>query len=269
MEDIATNKTVYSFTMELNGNVYQSFMTFIPQNTNPIDADEKYFVYSYKYVIYLMNNMIEACLDGLNAIESTGITIPPRMYFDVDTQLCSMGVDDANFGFNEAGKINMYMNTQCYAMMSSLSSSTVFASQGRDYQLNNMISDDPSYITQEYKTIELWNPVSTVVFTTNTLPIYESVSAPLQIYLDGQLSDNNSSYNFLNVMTDFIGNEMLFVPYIQYAPTIYRFLNLKPNNDIRNIDVQVFWMDKNSGKLRKLYLIPGGSCSLKLYITND
>ena len=45
--DVKTNTTLYSCTFELNGNHYQRYMNFIPQNQNPIEADERYYVYSY------------------------------------------------------------------------------------------------------------------------------------------------------------------------------------------------------------------------------
>ena len=266
MSDNGDESTIYSCTMEYNGTVFQKYMDFIPQNINPIDTDEKYYVYSYQYVIYLINNMLNQCLVGLNNLLQTPATIEPKMLFNRETQACSMQLDSSKYGYNETGKINIYMNTQMYALVSTLPSSTVYQTNGMDFQLNNLISEDPSLLVQEQKTIELWNPVSSLVFTSNLLPIYESVTAPLQVYVDGSLSDNNTSYHFLNIMTDFIGDEMLFTPYVQYAPSIYRFLNLKPNNSIRNVDLQVYWMNKNTGKLKPLYLIVGGSCSVKLYL---
>ena len=261
--------TIYSVTMEYNGNTYQQYMNFIPQNSNPVEADEKYYIYSYQYVIYLFNKMLNECLVGLNDISGTPTLVPPKMFFEVDSQLCGMRLDSTFYGFNETDKINIYMNTQLYALLSTLPASIVHQSNGKDFQINNLISDDPTLLTQEYKTIELWNPVSSIVFTSNMLPIYQSVTAPLQVYIDGNLSNNNTSYHFLNIMTDFIANDMLFTPYIQYAPSIYRFLNLKPNASIRNIDLQVYWMNKNTGQLKPLYLVPGGSCSVKLFLTKE
>ena len=261
--------TIYSVTMEYNGNFYQHYMEFLPQNVSPIQADEKYYIYSYQYVIYLFNKMLNECLVELNDISATPTVIPPKMYFDVNSQLCGMRLDSTFYGFNETNKINIYMNTQLYALLSTLPASIVHLANGRDFQINNLISDDPSLLTQEYKTIELWNPVSSIVFTSNMLPIYQSVTAPLQVYIDGNLSNNNTSYHFLNIMTDFIGNDLIFTPFVEYAPGIYRFLNLKPNASIRNVDLQVYWMNKNTGQLKPLYLVPGGSCSVKLYITKD
>jgi len=180
-----------------------------------------------------------------------------------------MDIDPNTYGFNESNKINIYMNTQMYALVSSLPASIVHESNGRNFQMNNLMCEIPNVLVQESKTIELWNPVSSLVFTSNLLPIYASVTSPIQIYIDGNLSNNNTSYHFLNIMTDFIGDELTFVPFVQYAPSIYRFLDLKPNASIRSIDLQVYWMNKDTGKLKPLYLIVGGSCSVKLYLKKD
>ena len=101
------------------------------------------------------------------------------------------------------------------------------------------------------------------------LPIDSSVTAPIQIYTDGVVSDNNSSYHFQNIVTDFVGDELTFVPFVQYAPSIYRFINLKPHNSIRNVDLEVLWLNKNTGKMMPLYLIVSGSCSVKIFLTKD
>jgi len=177
--------TIYSMTMEYNGNFYQQYMNFIPQNSNPVEADEKYYIYSYQYVIYLFNKMINECLVGLNDISATPTIVPPKMFFEVDSQLCGMRLDSSFYGFNEANKINIYMNTQLYALLSTLPASIIHLSDGKDFQINNLISDDLDLLTQEYKTIELWNPVSSIVFTSNMLPTYQSVTAPIQVYIDG------------------------------------------------------------------------------------
>lgn len=266
MKESNSFTTIYSCTFEYNGVIFQQYMEFIPQNSNPIDKEEEFYVYSYQYVVYLFNNMLKDCLLALNDISDTGISVAPIMFFNTETQICGMSMDSTEYGFNETGKINISMNTQMYALLSTLPASIIHSSLGRDYQLNNMISSNPDVLVQEYTTVELWNPVASIVFTTNTLPIYTTNTAPIQVYVDGKLSESNSTYNFLNIMTDFIGNDLIFTPFVEYAPSIYRFLSIKQGVSIRNIDLQVLWMNRNDGQLRPLYLIPGGSCSVKLYL---
>jgi hypothetical protein len=265
--DIETDTTIYSCTMELNGNYYQRYMQYVPQNNNPIDADERYYVYSYQYVMYLFNNMLTECLVGLNNIAPTGVSVAPKMRFDINTQLCSVEINATQYGFNETGKINIYFNTSFYALLSTLPANIINGSNGMDFQLNNSMCDDNTLLTQEYPTIELWNPISSIVFTTNLLPIYNSVTAPIQVYEDGQLLNNNTNYHFLNILTDFVGNELNFTPYVEYVPSIYRYIDLKPGSSIRNIDINVYWMNRFNGTLKPLFLVPGGSCAMKLFMT--
>lgn len=52
------NKTIYSITMGFDGIYFQQFMNFEPQNLNPVDPDEYYYVYNYQYLIYLVNKCL-------------------------------------------------------------------------------------------------------------------------------------------------------------------------------------------------------------------
>jgi hypothetical protein len=266
----SANTTIYSFTMEMNGVQYQQYVEYEPQNINPIDPDEYYFVYNYQFLIYLLNQSLISCLSNLALLTQCPTSICPVISFDNTTQKCTIKLDNTVYGYNESTKINIYMNFAMYSLLASLPSCTVNKDKyGMDYQLNNLISPFPNLLTQEYSTVALWNPISSVIFTSNLIPIYQSQTPPVEIYENGALVNASSSYNFLNIMTDFIANNMEFVPFVQYAPSIYRFLTLKPNSEIRNIDIQVYWMNKNTGNLKKLYIGVGGSCSVKLFLTKS
>lgn len=263
----STNTTIYSFTMESNGKQYQQFMQFEPQNLNPVDPDEHYYVYNYQYVIYLMNKCLASCLAGLSALTICTTSVP-TLTFDPTSQKCTLNMDSTAYGYNESNKINIYLNSSMYALLASLPANIVNKNQlGMDYQLNSLISQSHSALTQDYSTVSLWNPVFSIIFTTNLIPIYQSQTPPIQVYENGQILNNSSTFNYLNVLTDFIANDMDFVPYIQYSASVYRYLSLKPNQEIRNIDLQVFWQNKNTGKLKPLYLGVGGSASVKILLS--
>jgi hypothetical protein len=265
------NGTIYSITMELNGLSTQLFMQFEPQNLNPGDPDEYYYVYNYQFLIYLVNKCFASCFDNLDKLTMLPTDLqPPIMTYDSNTQKCTISFDNEYFGYNESNKINIYKNYAMYTLFASLPNCIVNRNVlGMDLQLNNLISPDPSKLTQDYSTIGIWNPVSSVIFTSNLLPIFASQTPPLQIYANGALLNGSSTFNFLNILTDFIGNDLNFVPYIQYAPAIYRFLSLKQNAEIRNIDLQVYWRNKSTGELKPLYIGVGGSASVKILLTKD
>jgi hypothetical protein len=265
------NETIYSITMEINGERFQQYMQFEPQNLAPQDPEEYYYVYSYQYLIYLVNKCFSSCLTELKKVASSATSdVPPTMNFDVESQKCYLSFDAAYYGYNESDKINIYMNYSMYALFASLPACIVNKNTlGMDNQINNLISQDHSTLLQDYSTVSLWNPVGSVVFTSNLIPIYNSATPPIQVYRNGQATNNSSNANFLNILTDFVADNMDFTPYIQYAPGIYRFLSLKHNAEIRNIDLLVYWMNKNTGILKPLYIGVGGSCSVKLFLTKN
>ncbi len=118
-------------------------------------------------------------------------------------------------------------------------------------------------LRQEISTIDAWCPISSIVFTSNQLPIIPS-----------QFSSSNTTGNtpnsatignrFALVITDLMTNQQGYRPNIIYNPTAeYRRLALTGNMGIRNIDINVFWRSK-TGQLLPFRLPSGGSASLKL-----
>jgi hypothetical protein len=267
----STNTTAYSFTMEYNGVQYQQFMEFIPQNLKPQDPDEYYYVYSYQYVVYLLNGCLQSCFAGLKALTGCPLTVCPVLSFDNSTQKCSLNLG-GSVGYNSSGTIKLYMNFAMNTLLSSLPMVIVKKDvAGMDYQINNIIGPSMNVLTQEISTIALWNPVSSILFTSNLIPIYQSQTPPLQVYQNGQLINNASNFNSASIMTDFIADNLNFVSggYVQYAPALYRYLSLRPNSEIRNLDLQVYWMRKDTGVMKKLYIGVGNTCSVKLFLTKN
>lgn len=163
-----TKNTIYSITMSYNNITYQQYMQFTPQNINPTDPDEYFFVYSYQYVIYLVNKCIQQCLAGLNSSIALPTTTPPTMVIDPVTLISSLSIDDTYFGYNETNKINIYMNFSMYGLFASMPAIIVNTDTlGMDYQLNNLISTNSTLLSQDYTTTPLWNPVGSIIFLSN------------------------------------------------------------------------------------------------------
>jgi hypothetical protein len=163
----------------------------------------------------------------------------------------------------------------------------ISASNGQNYRMaigdftgvNNMlvpaysVDGSPQYIcsvvNQEYSTISNWTPVSSIVFTSNTLPIVSNqLSAPM-IYSEGgnilSLSGNNS--NFAQIITDLETNDNCYKPNLIYTPSAeYRIISMTGNSPLSNIDVSVFWKSR-LGVLHPLLLMSGSSTTLKFLFT--
>jgi len=77
------------------------------------------------------------------------------------------------------------------------------------------------------------------------------------------LTENTSS-TYQNIITDMAVDENFYKPNLLYVPDEeYRFVDLVGQQDIRNIEVTVYWHDK-LGYLRNFYLSAGGAALIKL-----
>jgi hypothetical protein len=176
------------------------------------------------------------------------------------------------------------MNTALYQLLNSFPALYVGenVSQGRNYELiigdfsgvNNVTipitsptGTIASVVFQEYSTVGLWSPVSSLVFTSNLIPVsYTSLTAPL-LFNDNlqvlSLSGNNA--NIVSEITDISAAGQDYKPSILYNPSgEYRMLSMTGSQPLRDIDISVFFKQKN-GVFTPLRLQSGGSCTLKIY----
>ncbi len=258
---------IYSFTMEYLGVMYQQYLQFVPQNTSVSSSEtDYYYVYNYQYVVYLINQCLLQCFNGLQSKATLPTASAPYIDMDLATQKCSLHGDSKYFGYNETNKINIYMNSAMYNLLVSMPITISNKSNGREFQFCNIMSKDKSVLTQEFNSISIWNPIASVIFTSDMLPIYSSRTPPIQQFIDGVITNTDSNLNVSNIVTDFMANDMIFSPYIEYEPSVYRFISLKPNTELRTVDFKVFWINKHDGLMRPVNILPGGSCSCKLYL---
>lgn len=260
--------TIYSITMEYDGIYYQKYMEFHPQVLNPVEPEEYFYCLNYSYVAYLINKCLSQCLDGLINLVPTLENTSPHFTFiyDVQTKLFSI---DGTFGYNDTGFINLYFNYNLNALFPSFPAMVANKNvNGMDIQFNPYLSGSTT-LTQEYSTIGLLNPISSILFTSSLIPIFPSITNPAQIFSNGTQLNTSSAYSFSNIITDFVGNDLAFVPFIQYDASVYRYIALKNNNQIRNIDIQINWISKTDGRVRPIYISPGGFSSIKMLLTTE
>ena len=121
-------------------------------------------------------------------------------------------------------------------------------------------------ITQEISGVSLWNPVSSIVFTTSLLPIVPTNTSKPMIY-------NNSSFilsgepNIASILSDFevsLSAENQYRPDISYVPPgEFRLIDMYSSFNLNKIDLAVYWKDV-FGHLNPIYLQPGCSAHVKL-----
>jgi hypothetical protein len=131
------------------------------------------------------------------------------------------------------------------------------------------------YIAQQdySSTDSLWSPVSSIVFTSTLLPIKtEATGAPV-ILGAGNIgfSQATSQSAFQPIITDIAldtssGNADAYRRFIYYAPSAeYRLSDFSSSKqDIRNIDIQVFWKNRLDNQLYPINMFNLSTVSIKV-----
>jgi hypothetical protein len=128
-------------------------------------------------------------------------------------------------------------------------------------------------ITQDYNsTNSLWSPVAAIVFTSTMLPVKrEYTGAPL-VLGDGNINQSISSQAaFDPIITDFVIDQQVenadgWRDFTLYEPTAeYKMNSLTASHDeIRNIDIQVFWKYRLTGELIPITMYNASDVTIKM-----
>lgn len=128
--------------------------------------------------------------------------------------------------------------------------------------------------TQDYFSVDsLWSPISSIVFTSTLLPIKtEATGVPVQLG-DGNLGFSSpvSQSAFAPIITDIALDTSVeaaddYRRFIYYAPSAeYRLSDFtKSKQDIRNIDIQVYWKNRLDNQLYPITMFNLSSVSVKI-----
>jgi hypothetical protein len=281
----------------------QKFIRYIPQSNiaeippNPTqtandlqyNTGNYYNIYNYQYFIYLINLQLSAAFtELLTQVETEGLALPtiqsPVLSWNTDNNTAVLNCDVLGYSTSSTNYIKIYFNT---ALSQLFSSFPVLINSVTSYEgLNAQIITDsynnanviqyppykPTYdaiqVFQEFSTVALWNPITSIVFTSNTLPIVSNqVSTPV-LYLNGIQTGSNGNNALINqVITDFISNDGVYKPQLVYEPSAqFRYIELLSNRPLNTFDLQVFWKDRN-GVLIPFYLSSGCTATIKVLFT--
>lgn len=129
-------------------------------------------------------------------------------------------------------------------------------------------------LTQDYKSVDsIWSPISSIVFTTSLLPIKSEAASAPNILGTGNLGDSapTSRSAFTPIITDVSldtaqGGADDYRQFIYYAPVAeYRMSDLScSKQEIRNIDISVFWKFRLNNQLYPINMFNLSSVSLKM-----
>ena len=105
----------------------------------------------------------------------------------------------------------------------------------------------------EYSTLYLWNCVTRIVFTTSNLPIVAANTANPALTREGEPISFNNQPNTRRIVTDLVAGDS-YKPYLIYNPSAqYRYISLTQGSPLRDIDIQVYFLDRQGQLNRGLH----------------
>lgn len=296
------NLTIYSITMQYNNHIQQNFIEFMPQDNSlsipkapnplPDNSTGYYNLYSYQYVVALVNITFKRCFDALTVIvNESGEIMPteyaPFMSWDTLNNVAILNADVAGFQSGE-NLIDIYFNNSLFNLFSSFQAiyegyNVPFGMNKRLDISNNLAGSNtiqlpidanpltPTYtaiqMTQEYSTISLWSPISSIVFTSNTLPIISTQLGTPLLFYDSSLNIGTSSgSNYSQIITDMVANDSQYKPTLICEPYYPRQIDMIGTGDLKTLDINCFYKTK-LGVLQPFVLNSGCSASVKICFT--
>jgi hypothetical protein len=127
-------------------------------------------------------------------------------------------------------------------------------------------------ISQDYEsTSTLWSPVESLVFCSNLLPIQNEAISPPVVFGQGNLGTGSTSKSaFQPIITDIAldlsTGSADYRKMIYYSPSAeYRMADFQNSHqDLRNIDIQVFWKNRLDSNLYPVNMFNLSSVSIKV-----
>lgn len=294
------NKMIQSVSLKyFDGTTYYSspetFLVWVPvnksaptpaaPNTTP-DGNQVnslyYYSYTFNNLVELYNTAFATAMTSLRALVVGGglaSVNAPFISYDSATELFSIHGESPHYDHDTTNRVYVYLNRPAFAHFNTFLSFRYAANapNGNVYEIrfidvigSNLaqytLYDNKKYIkmTQEVSTINTISPVSSIVFTTSTLPIVPNqLSAPIN-YVSGQIVNTNYNNQFGLIISDFVTGDHAFKPFVLYQPTSeYRRIDLQGSSPLKTVDINVYFRTKD-GQLNPLLMWSGGSCSLKL-----
>lgn len=127
---------------------------------------------------------------------------------------------------------------------------------------------------QDYKSTDtIWSPCANIVFTSAMLPIRKEFSAaPVELNRSNVAGKSvPAQSSFEPIIADYVVDQQVenaqgYRSFQLYGHDVeYKMMSLSASHEeIRNIDIQVWWRFRLTGELIPLTMIAGGDCTIKI-----
>lgn len=288
------NITVYEIVIhDLNSDIYYPATVEWAREDNTYDEPQLsttgktiitpyYYAYTYQHVLNLINTAIDTALNDAYS--------PANNH---ENPFFSLNKSNFNLQFNYSSQIftentdgyELYVNRPLYELLAGFNWTGVADPRGgifaddelfllqvetddhKPYSFRTSQNVDYFTIEQENTSLCNWNPVESIVFTTNSLPIVptnlsfdEKYASTNPSALIGQSSQGNiiSKFSIVIDAQNSYKQELIYT-----AEAEYRLFSMNSATPLQNLNISVFWSDYN-GNLNP-YLIPAnGSVSVDI-----
>ena len=296
------NKGAYTVTLEYVYNTIDAEMVhvdYVPQDANadiPLapnttsngyqQESSYYFCYNYEYVLRLFNIALKTAFNNLKArwpdVPAFKNGFPPSFKWDYSSNKPILSGMDSIYNIDNPSNpamIKVYFNRESWNLFNGIACR--YFSTKDEYNRNYQVlfsNDSNSYLSQTefglFRFLELpsendptsnWSPISSIIFTTNTLPIAPTQLSLPKIYDNGvQISLTTTGSNYQNIISDITTDEMSYRPALLYIPqSENRMIDLKNNQPLQQIDISVYYRTK-LGNIYPFVIPAGGSASMKI-----
>jgi len=281
------NLTIYNVGLSYGASNIVVPITYVPQNTTAVEplppsafpngiqdiSTGYYSIFSYNYFCQLVNTAFATALTQLIALAPAIpiTTNPPFIKFDPTTDLFSIEVDPIFNQTTAPTPINILMNNAIYYLFYSFPVSRVAIGANTYFELiatNNTITTIPpstnTIILQERNSTNLWDQISSICITSQTIPIVRSQTLAPALYYEGGIirAPNNSLTQ--PILLEFSVQNSEYNRSITYNPTAqYKTFCLNSDPPLYNFDIK-FWYRSTVGILRPIALNSGATMSVKI-----
>jgi hypothetical protein len=291
-DDTNVNYTIYTVSLEFDGQVATKHITWAPQDSSaPIPVPPQYTTtgvqdnsngyyncYSYNYFTFLVYTAIQEAFLDLTGLDPE--ILPPFINWDSSSNRAVLNAQSPYYDIGVGPDVKIYMNNPLYNLFSSFPARFFGSTLDSDRNVQLLVAniagintyqpiDNPTvtYIQmfQEYSTVSSWTPITSIVFTSTTLPINGTqVSVPIVVDNGVILPSSTQNNATANIITDLVSDTGEYKPNLVYLPTAqYRYITLFGNTPLVNLDIQIFYKLRD-GTLVPFRLTSGGTVTVKL-----
>lgn len=290
------NLTIYKFAILNNttNQLYTFNINYVPQDLTinsalveaPLQKQDMttsyYYLYSYQWWLQIVNQQIFVAMTstgvGPSNTDAISFSLDPSTLNVIMTIPSSCMAEMAS-SFNPPSTPNyqLFFNPALANLFSTLSmqkySNNTYPSLQNwsliNFNQSTCVLQGSNYLFYtENSPLALWNPVASVVFSMEMLPIAISNVGTPKIFNQPVNSVAQNSANISNtvsdIVVDFGGANSTYKPFFIYIPQgEYRLTDMYSNNPISSINVNVYWKDRFDNTY-PIKLSSGCSSSIKI-----